>query len=79
MSHQRSVKCYADRLSKYQQRILANKIVLDFTLFCKDNHDKVWHLETEEAVKDKLKEAFGEGIPHHALNHDYGEVLNRFG
>jgi hypothetical protein len=53
----------------------ANNIVLSFSLYCKDNGEKVFEPETEVTVCSKLVEAFG-FIPTFALR-EYGEVLNR--
>lgn len=60
-----------------EDRDLARSIVLNFSLQCPNNGEIVFEPETEEAVWVKLKKTF-EFIPTFAVNHEYGEVLNRF-
>lgn len=59
-------------------RDLIGFCLLEFSVKCPDNGDKVWCAETEAIVTAKLSEALGY-IPQSALQHVTGEVLNRFG
>jgi hypothetical protein len=79
MSHRKSEQHYKRHLSHFEERDLANRIVLDFSLYCKNNGEKVWHPETEQIIEEKLSQSFEGGIPRFAVAHEYGDVLNRFG
>jgi hypothetical protein len=59
----------------------ANNITLNYS-FCdrlKVIGEIVFTKETLPLVTEKLKEEFGGAVPEHALNHEFGEVLNHFG
>jgi hypothetical protein len=64
------------RQQKQAQKELARSIVLNFSLYCKDNGEKVFEAETKPTVCEKLQFAFG-FIPEWAVDKEYGEVLNR--
>ena len=78
-SNRRNEKfCEHTEKQKKNPRDIANWIVLSFSLHDPYNGDIVWHPETEAAILDKLRAKF-DCVPMHAVNHEYGDVLNRFG
>jgi len=74
--HQHSQEKIRVRKAKQEQKELARSIVLNFSLYCKDNGEKVFEAETERTVREKLEYAFG-FLPAWAVDKEYGEVLNR--
>jgi hypothetical protein len=77
MVHRRGEEKYAEHLTKREQRILVNNILLDFSLEDHVNGEITFESQTEQTVRDKVKEAFG-FIPQWAINREHGEVLNRY-
>jgi hypothetical protein len=77
LKHQRSPEKTIMRKGRQEQKELARSIVLNFSLYCKDNGDRVFEAEMEPTVREKLEFAFG-FIPTWAINKEYGEVLNRY-
>jgi len=80
-----------ERLTRHQQELaLSRNIVLDYSWRDIINGEIVYtdqpcgkdpegNIYTYKILlKNKLKQTFG-FVPSHALNHEYGEVLNRFG
>lgn len=59
-------------------RDLINFCVLEFSVKCPDNGDKVWHLPHAIIVEQKIRDAVGY-IPASVLQFEEGQVLNRFG
>jgi hypothetical protein len=78
--HQPSQEKRNKRFRKWQEYReeldIANNIVLSFSWHDLENGEKVYAAEFEPIIKAKLQEKF-EFIPQHALNHEFGEVLNR--
>jgi len=74
--HTRSPEAKARRQRHREEKELARSIVLNFSLYCKDNGEKVFEAETERTVREKLEYAFG-FLPAWAVDKEYGEVLNR--
>jgi len=69
---------FCEYTERQQKRDIANYITLTYSLHDPFNGDIVWHPETESVILDKLRAKF-DCVPMHAVNHEYGDVLNRFG
>jgi len=74
--HVRSLEAQVRRKQHHTEREVANRIVLDFCLYCKENGEKVFEAETEPVIREKLTQTFGY-LPAYAVDKEYGEVLNR--
>lgn len=78
MSKIKSLEAREKRKESYRKK--ANNITLDYS-FCdrlKVIGEIVFTEETLPLVTEKLKEEFDGAVPQHAVNHEYGEVLNHF-
>lgn len=74
--HTRSLEAKNRRQETRDKKELARSIVSNFSIYCKENGEKVFAAETEPVVREKLTFAFG-FLPNWATNREYGEVLNR--
>jgi hypothetical protein len=79
MSKIKSVESLLKRRQRQADYMLAHRITLDFAFYDPIRADKVFTVESEEIIKAELKEAFEGAEPQHAVDHEYGEVLNHFG
>jgi hypothetical protein len=83
MVHRKSQRHYEQHLSAWEKQQLKKDIlryiVREYSVRCFENGDKVWHPQTEPAVRDMLEKNSEDGcVVACFVRHDYGEVLNRF-
>lgn len=69
---------FCEYTERQRDRDVANAIVLNFSLTDPYNGEVVWHSETEQVIRDKLQAKF-DCVPQFAVDHEFGDVLNRFG
>lgn len=79
MSKIKSAESRLKRRKKRDNFRLAHRITLDYAFYDPLRADKVYTVESEKIIKTELKEAFEGAEPMHAVNHEYGEILNHFG
>jgi hypothetical protein len=69
-----------NREKKPSDFMIAHRITLDFAFYDPIRADKVFTVDSEKIIRAELQVAFPDGgEPCHAINHEYGEVLNHFG
>jgi hypothetical protein len=79
MSKFKSVESRLKRRKREAEYLIAHRITLDFAFYDPIRADKVYTVESEKIIRTELKEAFSGAVPEHAVNHEFGEVLNHFG
>ena len=79
MSKIKSPESLEKRRKRRVEYLIAHRITLDFAFYDPIRADKVFTVESEAIIKAELKAAFDGAEPQHAVNHEYGEVLNHFG
>jgi len=85
MTHRRSKKARERREKKRQEHLKylsdkekASNILHRYSWRDSINGELVFTEEGKYIVEWKLKENFGDGYPVFPLNHEFGDVLNRF-
>jgi hypothetical protein len=79
MSKIKSPESRERRRKRRVEILIAHRITLDYAFYDPIRADKVYTVDSEVIINAELKAAFNGAVPQHAVNHEYGEVLNHFG